>query len=130
MRMSEPKHVPPTGLRRQPPYRHVVRVHVVKGVHMAVDMEQVTLHHTRDTRTDTRAHAPRSTLHRCAVATIPASCARPAAAAARSPIAKQTCVLLLSLRHTHSHSHTYALPAPSAAAGAAAAAAVAMGTAA
>lgn len=38
--------------RAASPYRHVVRVHVVERVHMAVHMEQVTLHHTLR-----RAHA-------------------------------------------------------------------------
>ena len=103
------------------PYRHILRIQIVEGVHMAVDMKQVTLHYTHVfTRTcmHTRAQ-PLSTLYRCAVVKSSYPGAPPVVSAC-SPISALTCS---SPSDTHSDTHTHTLPALSAAA-----AAVAMGT--
>lgn len=87
------------------PYRHILRIQIVEGVHMAVDMKQVTLHYTHmcsHVHACTHEHSL-STLYRCAVVKSSYPGAPPVVSAC-SPISALTCS---SPSDTHSDTHTH-----------------------
>lgn len=95
------------------PYRRVVGVHVVKGVHMAADMEQVTLHHTRALTTRAHTHTrARRYLSRVLTAPVLRSTGAPSqrslhpASVLRALPSPRKPASCSSPSDTHTHSHT------------------------